>query len=169
MANDGSKIVRAGIYSKTGANNILVTCNDHAPIPLGNIGTAALVAANNVVAHGANACVFTVAPASLPVFSKAFDSAQQLPYPRVAGAFHHSKEPVALAQFGNHETGAQVVDREGSGTAPTGASRPTTSRSTRALRSTRWPAASCFPTARVIATCRSTTRASAATTRASST
>jgi murein DD-endopeptidase MepM/ murein hydrolase activator NlpD len=111
----GGKIVRAGLYSITGANNVFVACNNGWYGPVGSAGADPLLAAYTAVGHTANACIFQVTATALPVFGPQFNLADQLPYPgRVALPFVHNLHPVDLAQFGNGQTGPSAgVDRFG--------------------------------------------------------
>lgn len=68
----GGKIVRAGIYSTTGLNNVHVRCNKgKLTLPEG-VGRALLVAARDGVGHTTNECVFTVSPKAMQVFNAPF-------------------------------------------------------------------------------------------------
>lgn len=68
-----STIVRSGIYSTTGKNNVYVRCNNGWYVPaVGQVGTAPLAEAYNAVGHTANRCVFTVSPHALAVFNAPF-------------------------------------------------------------------------------------------------
>jgi murein DD-endopeptidase MepM/ murein hydrolase activator NlpD len=105
----GAVVVRAGLYSTGGENNVLVNCNNGAVIERG-IGSTPLTDGFNAVGHTQNACIFTVSPSRLPVWSN--------PYPATApGGFthyNHTYSSVDLAQFGHGETGTWVdVDRFG--------------------------------------------------------
>jgi murein DD-endopeptidase MepM/ murein hydrolase activator NlpD len=67
-----STIVRAGIYSTTGLNNVHVRCsNGEVTLPEG-IGTAPLLSHYNAVGHTKNRCVFTVSPKEMRVFDAPF-------------------------------------------------------------------------------------------------
>jgi murein DD-endopeptidase MepM/ murein hydrolase activator NlpD len=68
----GGTVVRAGIFSTSNANNVLVRCSNGG-LSFGANGTAALNSAYNSVGHGNNSCIFNVSPAAMPVF--------QSPYP----------------------------------------------------------------------------------------
>ena len=117
-------IVRAGLYSLSGVNQVHVGCNNGEPGPGVASGTAPLQALYNAVGHTNNACIFTVAPAALPVFSRMFMDADQLPAPRTANPFIHSyfhlpdasrpwipnfSTPLALAQFNNPGNGSTAT------------------------------------------------------------
>jgi murein DD-endopeptidase MepM/ murein hydrolase activator NlpD len=68
----GGKIVRAGIYSTTGLNNVHVRCNNgKVTLPEG-VGRAPLVAAKDGVGHSTNECVFMVSPKAMQVFNAPF-------------------------------------------------------------------------------------------------
>ena len=71
-------VVRAGVYSLSGTNQVKAGCSDGAPGPGVSSGTAPLQAIYNAVTHGTNACIFTVAPAALPVFDKMFALGDQI-------------------------------------------------------------------------------------------
>lgn len=63
----GGRTVRAGLYSKTQLNDILLKCSDGGVV-FSLMGTAGLATASAAVGHTANACVVTVSPRSMPVF-----------------------------------------------------------------------------------------------------
>ncbi len=65
-------IVRAGIYSTTGLNNVLVRCREGSETPLEGIGTAPLATAKAAVFRKKNHCVFTVSPKEMRVFNAPF-------------------------------------------------------------------------------------------------
>jgi murein DD-endopeptidase MepM/ murein hydrolase activator NlpD len=110
----GGTVVRAGLYSTTGANHVFVRCSNGGYGPLGASGTAPLAAAYNAVGKTTNRCIFQVSAGALPVFDKMFKSAHQLPYPgREALGFMHGLTPVPLEQFQNNQSGMGVVDRFG--------------------------------------------------------
>jgi hypothetical protein len=117
-------IVRAGLYSLSGVNQVHVGCNNGEPGPAVASGTAPLQALYDAVGHTANACVFTVAPTALPVFSRMFIDGDQLPPPRRANPFIHSyfhvhevnrpyipdfSAQVSLAQFNNPGNGSTAT------------------------------------------------------------
>ncbi len=73
------KIVRAGLYSMTSANNVFVACNNGWYGPVGSAGYEPLLAAYAAVGHTNNACIFQVSATALPVFGPFFNLADQLP------------------------------------------------------------------------------------------
>lgn len=111
-AKSGGKIVRAGLYSTTGSNDILAQCNNGSFL-WGATGAAALQHVSDSIGHTANACILVVSPGDLPLFQPMFHD--ELPLPRVALWFDHAPGPaVSLAQFGHGETGTSVgIDRDG--------------------------------------------------------
>jgi murein DD-endopeptidase MepM/ murein hydrolase activator NlpD len=107
----GGVVVRAGLFTTTGANVVQANCNGGSSMA-GAVGTAPLQAVFNAVGHTTNACIFKVAPTAMPVFSQPFPLSQQ-----GAGAslhFNHTFSTVDVAQFGHGETGTtQDIDRDG--------------------------------------------------------
>jgi len=67
----GGKIVRAGIYSTNGLNDVNVRCTNGHWTKEGE-GTAILTEADNAVSHTSNRCVFTVSPKAMRVFNAPF-------------------------------------------------------------------------------------------------
>jgi Peptidase family M23 len=67
----GGTIERAGLYASIGANNVMVRCGAAPVVLLSGAGLDVIGAAREQVSADAslNGCVFTIAPASLPVFS----------------------------------------------------------------------------------------------------
>ena len=114
----GGKIVRAGLYSTVGANNVYVRCSDGSFGPEGAAGYQPLLDAYAAVGHNTNACIFQVTATDLPLFAPFFNLGDQLPYPgRVTNPFTHGFRFFDLAQFGNGQTGTtNGVDRFGNKT-----------------------------------------------------
>lgn len=116
-------IVRAGIYSTTGINNVHVRCDNGNVTEPEDVGTAPLIHAYNAVGHTQNRCVFTVSPKAMRVFNAPFPvSAWDRDYGwrgySVGHVFDHVPQcvvgdpgcpcpdkncPVSLAPFGNGE------------------------------------------------------------------
>jgi murein DD-endopeptidase MepM/ murein hydrolase activator NlpD len=71
-SSPGGTIARAGLWSTSGANNVVYACDTGVGL-LKDYGPKALQAAFNDSAGKKN-CVFTVAPKSLPIFSHPFPS-----------------------------------------------------------------------------------------------
>ncbi len=67
----GSKILRAGLYSTSAANDVLVRCNNGGVLVPGT-GVTPLSSANAMVGHTNNACIFTVSPRQMPAFNAPF-------------------------------------------------------------------------------------------------
>jgi murein DD-endopeptidase MepM/ murein hydrolase activator NlpD len=74
----GATIVRAGIYSKTATNSILIKCNNGGLLWEAT-GTQALIDANAGVGHTNNKCVVTVSPKEMRVFNAPFPTNTWLP------------------------------------------------------------------------------------------
>ncbi|MEO6774422.1 MAG: M23 family metallopeptidase [Kofleriaceae bacterium] len=108
-------IVRAGMYSTTGLNDVYVACSNGAWGPGGTTGAIPLQAAYQGVGHTANHCIFSVTAAALPLFDRMFAASSQiLPPARSAGPYDHAPVAVDLAQFGQGQTGTSLgVDRFG--------------------------------------------------------
>jgi murein DD-endopeptidase MepM/ murein hydrolase activator NlpD len=105
-------IVRAGIHTTTGFNDVLVRCSDGAAV-FGGTGTSALQAVQTGVGHGTNRCYVTVGPRALPVWNEPFNLSDQISG-RVSKPFMHNKGDVDLSQFGNNEMGfGGPIDRLG--------------------------------------------------------
>lgn len=125
-------IVRAGLYSTTGYNDVLARCSDGRVVGGAN-GTVALEGARASVGHGTNRCIFTVAPRALPVFNAPFPTYAWLPMITPANTtyrgylvghrFDHARACVSgqtcpcasspcaanLADFGNGQTGLSTA------------------------------------------------------------
>ncbi len=127
----GATVIRAGIYSTTGENSVLVKCTNGQVLEHSS-GTTALVNAYNAVGHTANRCVFTASPRQMRIFqSPMITSAWREPLYggrgySVGHVFDHVAKcraddptgtlacPVPLAQFGNGSTiSSQIVDNRG--------------------------------------------------------
>jgi len=126
-------IVRAGIYSTTNLNNVLVRCNDGGTVEPEGIGTLPLEHAYNSVAHTKNRCVFTVSPKAMRVFNAPFPtSAWNKDYGwrgyGVGHVFDHVPQcadhdpgcpcggvdcPVELNEFGNESGQTDWLDNNG--------------------------------------------------------
>lgn len=65
-------VVRAGIYSTDGINNVHVRCSDKSVIQPEGTGTRPLESAHAAVRHTNNRCVFTVSPKVMRVFNAPF-------------------------------------------------------------------------------------------------
>jgi hypothetical protein len=88
----GGTVVRAGLYSLQGKNNVLANCTDGYVVGSAT-GTAAMQGAKDSVRNG-NMCIFTISPDVLPVFSRMFNPADQIPAPaREASGFVHKTIP----------------------------------------------------------------------------
>ncbi len=97
-------IVRAGLYSTTGGNNVLVKCSDGG-VMMGATGSAVLQSAYNAVGKTTNRCIFQVSADAYPLFDHMWDPAYEVP-DRTAGPFVHNRvAAVDLAQFGLQESG----------------------------------------------------------------
>jgi hypothetical protein len=64
-------VVRAGLFSKTGTNDVLARCNNGTTL-LSGVGAQPLLDTYNGLGHTANACVITVSPRQMPVFKAPF-------------------------------------------------------------------------------------------------
>ena len=73
-------IVRAGLYSTTGKNDVLVRCSDGGVLE-GGVGLVPLSTARAKVGHGTNKCIVTVSPRELAVFDAPFPAYSWLPTP----------------------------------------------------------------------------------------
>ena len=70
-SHPNAKVVRAGIFSATGLNDVHARCTNGA-VTFSGIGTEPLESAFNGVGHTRNSCVFTVSPREMRVFSAPF-------------------------------------------------------------------------------------------------
>lgn len=136
-----STIVRSGIYSLTGKNNVYVRCNNGWYVPaVGQVGTAPLAEAYNAVGHTANRCVFNVSPHALPVFNAPFPTSTWASSTANGGRgywlghrFDHAPQCVAgdpgcpcasefcqmnLGHYGLEAGYSEYVDNRGSGNNP---------------------------------------------------
>ncbi len=125
-AKPGSKIVRAGMYSTTGNNDVLARCTDGGIVTT-SAGTVGVNQAVNLLGKTANRCVITVSPRSMPVFGSPFPNTAWQPGASNRGYavghyFDHAPDaadaasspcgavtcPISLSQFGNGATGTST-------------------------------------------------------------
>ena len=102
-------VVRAGLYSKAGENQVVVNCDDKKVVKRGR-GEEPLQAAYDEAVKGTNHCMFMVAPLALPIFTRMFDPQ------RGSKPFLHYNDTLALPldQFGGEAgTSATKIDRFG--------------------------------------------------------
>ncbi len=109
-------VVRAGLYSTTGANTVHAFCTDSQWGPAGSAGDAPIWAvyndAYNNNAGGTNRCTFVISMTDLPFFDRFFQAAHQAQTTN-ARPFIHNATAVNLAQFHQGSTSDGFVDRFG--------------------------------------------------------
>ncbi len=99
--NPGATILRAGLYSIAGRNQVLANCSDG--FVIGEADGAAIIAqVYGDVGHTANRCIFTISPTALPIFDRMFDPSDEFGNPN---PFTHNNDddPVKLQPFGYNE------------------------------------------------------------------
>lgn len=112
----GGTIVRAGLYSTTGANTVHAFCTDGWWGPAGSAGDAPIYAVYNSAyasnPGGANRCTFVISMTKLPLFDRFFQPYHQAQNTN-ARPFIHNATAVNLAQFQPGAQGQGFVDRFG--------------------------------------------------------
>jgi murein DD-endopeptidase MepM/ murein hydrolase activator NlpD len=110
-ANPGAQIVRAGLYSTSGSNNVLANCNNGWSTLKGT-GTAPISAVYNGVGHTNNRCIFTISPTALPIFERMFTNVPGRGANPFVYEYGTAANPIQLSQYGGTGT-ALAIDRFG--------------------------------------------------------
>jgi hypothetical protein len=88
LVAEGRTVVRAGLYSLSGRNNVSANCKGGRLIlGIGN-GTAPLVSVRDDVGNGTDECIINVSPDVLPVFSRMFEPSHQVARSEANGFVH---------------------------------------------------------------------------------